>query len=259
MSSVNSESSLFIFSRLSRISAVSRCASALDCSNASAITADAYVGAIAGKLSSITINDCTNAGSSINATGSVTVDSVKYAYVGGYVGHGYLANSCVNTVAITYKGGGRYVGGIMGYSSASGTVQMSDLENQANISGANYVGGIIGRWNSKSEEYNAKYTVTMSNIRNSGKITASGSYAGGIVGYMYAENTYNTSSNTTFYGDKLTNTGSISANQYAGGLFGYIKTDSTSSSVMDATATGTVSATSNFGKRYGFAENVKFE
>ena len=57
----------------------------------------------------------------------------------------------------------------------------------------------------------------------------------------------------------MTNTGNVTANKYAGGLFGYIVTDSANSSVMDVTATGTVTATNNYGKRYGFAENVKFE
>jgi len=229
-----------------------------DCINASIVEGEAYVGAIAGQLSHIGINGCSNAGSTITATGYVTADSVKYAYVGGYVGRGYLANNCINTVAITYKGGGRYVGGIMGYTDATGTFEMTKLENQANISGSSYVGGIFGALNSKSNG-SSNYTITLSELKNSGKVTASGSYAGGLIGYVYVENTYSSSRNTTFYANKMTNSGNVTANKYAGGLFGYIVTDSANSSVMDVTATGTVSASSNYGKRYGYGENITFE
>ena len=128
----------------------------------------------------------------------------------------------------------------------------------ANISGSSYVGGIFGALNSKSNG-SSNYTITLSELKNSGKVTASGSYAGGLIGYVYVENTYSSSRNTTFYANKMTNSGNVTANKYAGGLFGYIVTDSASSSVMDVTATGTVSASSNYGKRYGYGENITFE
>jgi uncharacterized membrane protein (UPF0136 family) len=78
---------------------------------------------------------------------------------------------------------------------------------------------------------------------------------GGIAGYLAAGSNYS----VTLYGTNLTNTGAIKGKLYVGGLFGYVKTDSTNSSVVEVVATGTVTATNNYGKRYGFAENVKFE
>ena len=230
-----------------------------DCANASGITAKSHAGAIAGSLISVSVNDCNNSGSTITAMGYYAEESVKYAYVGGYIGYGYLANNCINTATIQYTGGGRYVGGIMGYSNANGTYEMTNLENQGEITGADCVGGIFGGLHNTTGQSNG--TITLNKLKNSGAISGTGNYVGGIIGYLevYGDDVPWANYCATFYGVELVNTGNISGKKYVGGLFGYIKTDSTSSSVMDVTATGTVSATSNFGKRYGFAENVKFE
>ena len=225
-----------------------------DSSNASSVTAEAYVGTIAGELYNIAINNCQNTGSKLTATGYATDDGIKYAYVGGFVGRGYLANNCTNDVEIKYSGGGRYVGGIFGYVGTVGTYTMNDLKNTANISGAEYVGGIFGGIVNQSSNY-SDFAVNLSELENTGSIFGSGNYVGGIAGYLAAGSNYS----VTLYGTNLTNTGAIKGKLYVGGLFGYVKTDSTNSSVVEVVATGTVTATNNYGKRYGFAENVKFE
>lgn len=228
-----------------------------DCSNESSVTAEAYVGAIAGKLSSIAVDSCDNTGSAIIATGYVSSEGAKYAYVGGYVGYGYLINNCTNVVSISYTGGGKYVGGIMGYISV-GACEIENLKNTASISGSDYVGGIFGGFYSKGYSSN-EYAVTFTSFDNSGKIQASGNYVGGLIGYADVDNTYASWASAALYATKLTNSGQVSGKKYLGGLFGYVKTDSRNSSVMDVTATGTVSGSSNYGKRYGYVENVTFD
>ena len=99
------------------------------------------------------------------------------------------------------------------------------------------------------------FAVNLSELENTGAISGSGNYVGGIAGYLAAGSNYS----VTLYGTNLTNTGAIKGKLYVGGLFGYVKTDSTNSSVVEVVATGTVTATNNYGQRYGFAENVKFE
>ena len=152
--------------------------------------------------------------------------------------------------------GGHYVGGIWGYTDAVGSLTMSRHENNANISGAAYVGGIIGSFECIGNGAD-DWKISLFEMKNTGTITDSGSYAGGIIGHIYLDNGWG-GYDAVLYASTLSNSGTIKGEQHAGGLFGYIKTDSTSSSVMDITATGTVSATSNFGKRYGFSENIKF-
>ena len=225
-----------------------------DCSSCSSITADCYVGAIAGQLVLITINDCSNEGSTITANGYISIDSTKYAYVGGYVGYGYLANNCTNTVDITYSAGGRYVGGIIGFSDATPTYSMNGLSNTATISGHNYVGGIFGGINSTSNSY-SNYSVNLSNFSNSGKITGSANYVGGIVGYFLAEG----NGSITLYASDMVNTATITGEKYVGGIFGYGKTDSTNSSMISVTAIGKVNGSSYAKSTIGRVENITVE
>ena len=229
-----------------------------DCSNASAIVAQCYVGTIVGKTSKVCIDSCTNDGSTLTATGYEIVDNVKYAYVGGFVGYGYLVNNCTNTVAIDYKSDGRYVGGIAGYINTSGSYSMNSLTNTANISGADYVGGIFGGLRNATDSYD-DYAVNLTDFSNSGNIRGTGEYVGGIIGYLYAVNSYSSSRITSVYATKMTNTGSVSGKRYVGGIFGYAKTDSGKSSVIDVVATGAVSGSSDFGKQYGYVENIQFQ
>ena len=204
-----------------------------DCTNASVITAESYVGCISGELKKVSISDCTNIGSELNATGHVTIDGVKYAYVGGYVGYGYIANNCTNEVAINYTGSGRYIGGIMGYTGVQVTCTMTDLKNNASISGDSYVGGIIGGSICDSGS-TANRTIEFSNFENTATIKGKGNYVGGIVGYFYHDGYLST---VTLYASDLNNSGSVSGSSYVGGIFGYAKTDSTNSTIMDSSST----------------------
>ncbi len=228
-----------------------------DSINQSSVSGEAYVGCAAGKLSHVGLDNCSNDGSKLTATKYVTLNGEKYAYVGGFVGYGFSIDNCKNTVEIKYTQAGKYVGGVMGYCELSGVyVERENLENTANISGAYCVGGIFGGLSNVVDSYN-NYKSSFTSLKNSGKISGTGNYIGGICGYLSVNN--KTNYTLTLYASELKNTGNISGKKYVGGIFGYASTDSSNSSVIDVTATGTVSGSSNYGKRYGYAENVKFE
>jgi hypothetical protein len=142
-----------------------------------------------------------------------------------------------------------YVGGIMGYTDALYSTEMTNLKNTANITGNEYVGGIIGAWNTNVDTYYS-YSVSISSFENSGTIKGTGNYVGGIAGYLYFNNDNGSYYNYTVYLSDLTNTGSVTGNKYVGGLIGYGETDSTSSSIIDYVSTGKVTG-SSYAKKVG--------
>lgn len=217
-----------------------------DCSSSSSIVAEAYAGCIAGRLVAVSVDSCTNDGSSISVTKYITESDTKYAYLGGFVGRGYLASNCTNKVNISYISDGRYVGGIMGYTDASGSSTMSNLKNEATIKGKDYVGGIIGSWNVSTKNY-SNYTVNIDSFENTGAVTGTGNYVGGLLGHMY----FNEGSSYTVFMTELHNSANINGKNYVGGLIGYGETDSDKSSVVDSTSTGSVTGTGNYGKVAG--------
>ena len=207
-----------------------------DCSNASNVTGEYYVGCIAGQALFITVNDCANVGSTLTATGSTTVEGEKYAYVGGFVGNGFAANNCTNEVEINYTGNGRYVGGIMGCinrgdnENSVSNYEMSGLKNNAAItSNGSFVGGIFG---CLRHEDNGDNTVELKAFENNAAIKGY-NYTGGIVGCLEAF-TSSSYHSITLYAYNFVNTGNISGNSNTGGIFGYGKTDSDNSAIIDA-------------------------
>jgi len=207
-------------------------------SNNSNITAEAYVGCIAGELYYIAIDNCKNQGSTLNATKYATIEGVKYAYVGGFVGRGYIINNCTNTVKIDYTSSGFYVGGIAGYILGYDSAEMSNLHNTADISGYEYVGGIIGAW--KSKESYSDDTLNLSAFTNSGRITSSKNYAGGIIGYLYC-------CNTSYHLYKVSisdfiNTGDVIGQQYVGGIIGYGESDDHTSNILGCSNKSSIQA-----------------
>ena len=200
-----------------------------DCVNKSAISGECYVGCIGGRLKYIGVNFCENEGSTLTATGHANIDGEKYAYVGGFVGFGYIANNCTNEVTIDYTGSGRYVGGVIGFTNAEGDYSMTDLKNNADISGYNFVGGVIGGLYNYT---NSSNTVYLSDFENTATVQSKGNYAGGIVAYLYQNVDY--SSSSTLYASDFVNTGTVSGGSNVGGIFGYARTDSKESTLTDA-------------------------
>ena len=233
------------------------------------ITGKVYVGGIAGKLDNIALNHCNNENSTLAA--SYIVDSNYYAYFGGYVGYGYKVDNCINTVDLQYSYKGQYVGGIAGYlvgeatnctnhaaiqaiessyvggiagySGAKESVTFTNLHNSGSISGATYVGGIIGNINGVSSN-NADNTMNITECSNSGIVSATGDYAGGLFGSVYVNNS---SRNTIIYMVELQNTGAVMAEQstHVGGIAGYVRSDDAASYLMSCTNEATITGLEN--------------
>lgn len=233
------------------------------------ITGKVYVGGIAGKLDNIALNHCNNENSTLSA--SYIVDSNYYAYFGGYVGYGYKVDNCINTVDLQYSYKGQYVGGIAGYlvgeatnctnhatiqaiessyvggiagySGAKESVTFTNLHNSGPISGATYVGGIIGNINGVSSN-NADNTMNITECSNSGIVFATGDYAGGLFGSVYVNNS---SRNTIIYMVELQNTGAVMAEQstHVGGIAGYVRSDDAASYLMSCTNEATITGLEN--------------
>ncbi len=159
-------------------------------SNASITGAD-YIGGAVGRVENGTVHNVTITGLSIDASGN---------YVGGIAGYVIDSNIVNSSATIANNGslrGKDYVGGAIGYSTATVTTNegASDMISSTNlinltaaksgntfIQGANYVGGLIGYAdNTYIEELDENDAPLMSYVGI--PIRATGNYVGGIVGY----------------------------------------------------------------------------
>ncbi len=190
----------------------------LECTNKSTVEAETVVGCLAGWLDNISIKECENAGSALNATKYFVEDGNKYAYVGGFAGAGYAASDCTNAVAIEYTAGGMYVGGIIGCCSTkeNAKIALDTLENKADICGADYVGGLYG-YIKQLGDFDCE-GIFVADCKNSGNVTGSGNFVAGLAGYIYTEASYSTPAITTL---ENFNTGDIKGKRNIGGLYGY--------------------------------------
>lgn len=128
------------------------------------------------------------------------------------------------------------VGGIAGYVARNGSATLSNLENKANISGADYTGGIFGKLYNRYGSSSA--TTQLSGFSNSGTISGQ-AYIGGIIGDCTAK--------TKLFIVDFVSTGNISGKSTVGGLIGYCYGYS-GSYIQDSSTTS--------GNMYGKSENV---
>ena len=220
-----------------------------------------YVGGLFGQIQYIKVINCSNAGSSVSASGYLLENNVYYGFVGGYAGYGYYFSDCVNEITIVYTGGGQFVGGIAGYCEISiekcqnkgeikavnssyvggivgrvgytnTTPSILNCSNSGAITGKSHVGGIIGEY---YLDVNSDRVATFSALTNSGAVTSLGDFAGGIIGRIYA----NASSNAVHL--KMTelknNGGQVMGLAYVGGLVGYGYSDASDSYMEACTST----------------------
>lgn len=245
------------------------------CKNSAAITAKAYTGCIAGMAHPYKIENCSNEGSSLNATGYFLEEGERYAYVGGYVGYGICTENCTNYVDINYTGGGSFVGGLMGYCSlgaaanpdglvSSVDVILKNLHNQANISGSSYVGGIMGGSMYVRNDAGAVVTATYEGVVNTGNVTAEGDFAGGLAGYVCG-NVIGMNSAMCWNVFECENQGAITGKANVGGLFGgffngehgYQGWSKNTVTIDGCSSTGTVIGESNTGEIIGLDQIVR--
>ncbi len=245
------------------------------------VTAEYYVGGIAGRLDTIQIDSCTNSGTTVNATKHFLENSVYYTYAGGFTGYGYVISNCTNeaTLVITGKGcyiGGvvgycvnalascsnskdviapesNYVGGIAGYAYRDGDLTMSGLSNSGVVTGKNYVGGVFGRQHLYN--YYSK-SASLGNFVNSGNVTGA-EYVGGIVGELYAVGDGGDTYKVIM--TEFVNTGNITGTHYVGGLIGKGSTDHGDSKIMDSSSAGAITAIYYVGGLAGRLDTVQIE
>ena len=239
-------------------------------------------------LADITVNDSVLNGTELNGDGSnfanwTPIGTEQYQYKGMFEGQGhtisgiyfndeyakyvglfgYVNNPIIKNMSLadSYINGGRYVGGICGYSLSA---KITNCHNAAsvysNYNGESNVGGICG--------YTYNSDAVFDGCSNSGYVYGYGWCVGGICGYQnyskitnchntgkvysYASNSSNNTSytggisgylaNSTTIVDNCYNTGNIeSKGQSVGGIVGYMG----NGTVTNCFSTGTISAYSN--------------
>jgi hypothetical protein len=159
--------------------------------------------------------------------------------VGGFIG--YMQDlkeptvisfeDCVNNGNVT--GSINNVGGFFGFISSNPNMTMinTNLVNNGNITGNDYVGGLVGQISSTN--------MTISSSANNGIVNGS-VYVGGLVGQISSINMTISSS---------VNNGIVNGSVYVGGFVGYV---STYSSVMPMNSANKGSVSSNKGMACGF-------
>jgi hypothetical protein len=239
-----------------------------------AITAEAYVGGLAGRLENVMLVDSSNAGSTVTATYYLADGDNHYAYVGGYVGWGYYIENCENAVNITYTEDGMYIGGLAGRLSNSmknckntaaitaeksnyvggvvgdldcfGNYEVASITNSGAVKGHNFVGGLFGRinnWNGGGSSNDTHYTIKLNKFNNTGEVTAN-DYVGGCIGYVHClvNGNYSDGSVTLSANDMNNNanvTGGVDMTRVAG-LIGEITTDNGNSILTDYECKGLI-------------------
>ncbi len=268
----------------------------IEAKSKSNIVGTAYIGGLIGQSENVKISNPDNKNSTITSTNSQIDGGNHYAYIGGYVGKALNTHieNAVNTVSIIYDGAncnGNYIGGIYGYSTGTFTnvenraivkaprssfvggiageqaklkeYTIKNVKNSANVTGVNYVAGIFGNVVNTyvSDNHSERFT-NFIDVTNEGEVVAAGNYAGGIAGCINAEAS-NSGRYDYFDGTQafslrnVKNSGRITGVDYVGGISGYARTDSTNAEVVSYTQTGTVNGRSNYGRVFGFVENLK--
>ncbi len=247
------------------------------------VSATYMVGGLAGRLENVSLNDSSNEGMTIKATGSFLDGNEYHVWLGGYVGHGSSVANCTNNSNISYTENGFYiggiggrlvgslnnchntgnisapkanhVGGIVGFVYCNGNYKNENLTNSGNITGTSLVGGIFGLLQDITNNYRTDYTLELVELKNSGKIIATGDYAGGIAGQVYCNNT--DSCTTILKATVWENTGNVTGNAYVGGLIGHAYSDNGSSYIGNSSSKKcSASATYMIGGLGGRLENV---
>lgn len=197
-----------------------------DNENRGQILGGQYVGGIFGYVTSKTedvyLNNLSNLGSVISESG----------YVGGIIGRFYMSNSNLDIVEFSnFSNTGKilnyadYTGGLVGYigDSQPSSFIIENSSNSSNVSGGDiYTGGIVGY---------SKFSIVLKNNTNDGDITGA-NYLGGIIGYSVGGALSYSSNNGIIKGKTYVgglvgtgltisssfNLGEVNGNNYVGGI-----------------------------------------
>ena len=183
-----------------------------NCRNTGAVSGAQYIGGIAGWAYNAEIKSCVNSG--------VLESAASDSSVGGIVGNAnqnVTVSDCVNNADIN---GADVVGGIIGTSN-SGNAIVSKCANSGSVAGVNNVAGIIGGTAASGD--------AIDNCYNSGVITASGDSA--TVAGIYAYNNSSCDVKACYNIGSLNSTGA-SAKKYQIGKSGYWYDQATGSKIL---------------------------
>ncbi len=251
----------------------------LKSSSKGTVTAEAYIGGLAGKIDGyLTVEECSNKNTTIVATGYAIDGTNLYAYIGGFAGYGYGFSKCTNEAEINYTKAGIYVGGLAGYATGSfdgcantvvinapsadyvggiagfvTSTSFNALTNSGAVTGKNNVGGIFGKTHYQIDS-SGDYSVNMTKLTNSGAIIGV-NYVGGIIGYGYANNSYSSSKNISLTQSEFVNSADITGEIYVGGLIGYMYSDGADSKLIYSSSSGTITANAYVG---GLAAEINY-
>lgn len=174
--------------------------------NGTIITVTSGAGGIAGTMLA-TVTNCTNNGE-ITATKAAN-------YLGGIAGSeeaGSRIENCLNKGDITM--GSKYVGGIIGNSTTSNAVEhasaITNCVNEGSVSGASYVGGIVGKLAAGHD---------LSSSQNKGAVSGTAGYTAGIVAQVSGNSGFTTSVTDCHNYGKVTNSGT--SGNYVAGILAY--------------------------------------
>ena len=183
--------------------------------------------------------------SNVYSTGNVLGTGFYTGGLVGYMSGGTLSNSNYQSTVT----GTSYVGGVVGWISSSGNISsvystgivsgtggnigglvgdlygstLTNSHSNSTVSGASYVGGVVG-WGTNNSD--------ISNVYSTGNVTGTVSYTGGLVGWVDG----GTLTNSNFQG-------TVSGVSNVGGIVGL---GNANASISDVYSTGYVTGTGNY-------------
>lgn len=218
-----------------------------DAENKNKVSGKAYVGGIVGV--GYSLKNCTNNGS-VESTGTFLSETTLLSCTGGIAGQANFVHGCVNNKDVIVETNGYYVGGIVGIIKSDAIINMDGNKNYGNVAGYSYVGGFAGAISSQPGPGDINYyegTLIISNVLNSGNISASAEYAGGITGYVegaYRHYGFGDCKNVTYQISFCNNTGDVSGTANVDGIAGkvgeYVVTDETVLNTNESIGTITI-------------------
>mgnify|MGYP003293155333 CR=1 FL=1 len=146
------------------------------------------------------------------------INTPEQNYIGlfGYVYDAKIKNITLDDINIT---GFEYVGGIIGYSGSESII--TKCSTQGKVTGKTFVGGVVGY---QCAYVNSETKTKRNYIQycNNAATVIADSYAGGIVGRSHSNyyHTYSANYPHVTYVTKCSNSGQVFSNSYAGGIIG---------------------------------------
>ncbi len=159
----------------------------------------------------------TNQGTIKDVSVSGSVSTPYYNNVGGIVGFNDtgIILTCTNEAEVN---GANCVGGVAGLANLTKTEQFVANTNKGAISGSESVGGIVGMLTNPTKK--TSYTLELADFTNEGQVTGKDK-VGGVFGSVYGMS-YNSSYQAQFILSVLTNSADVSGSgDYVGGLIGH--------------------------------------